>query len=307
MISHRIKIRILLLSVFILNGANAQVIFEDYFTDGTADQWTEMRGNWDVINQEYTGYLDAPSPASDLYTKTGDMSWSNYIFEAQMKFVLTKPEWNDFGLVFYDQGNEYIRFTLGNEEAPPTARISYQKYNTSSGEFETVEELATVVSEPLMVSGAWYDVRLSVYNDYVYAYVNDILVAYADNLPLTHGNIGLIADDATVSFDNIVVTNNASPTYPLSGWVWMESSSDFGYSLDEGDLLYFYSSEPVWYYNFTTSLWNTEGPNNWIYVDWPFIYELDTGDLWFALPPVDGLWVYHFSTSQWLISPQIIP
>ena len=208
MISRRIKICILLLSVFILNGTNAQVIFEDYFTDGTASQWNGIRGSWEVINQEYIGYLDAPGPASDLYAKTGDMNWTNYIFQAQMKFVLAAPEWNDFGLVFYDQGNEYIRFTLGNEEAPPTARISYQKSDTSSDEFETIEELATVVSEPLMVSGVWYDVRLSIYNDCVYAYVNDILVARADNLPFTHGDIGLLADDATVYFDNIIVTNN---------------------------------------------------------------------------------------------------
>ena len=95
---------------------------------------------------------------------------------------------------------------------------------------------------------------------------------------------------------------------PLYGWIFILSDKpDIGYSLDEDNLLYFFSSEPVWNYNFTTGLWSEEGPEDWLYVDWPFIYELDTGDLWFAWPPVDGLWVYHFSTSQWVISPQIIP
>jgi len=93
----------------------------------------------------------------------------------------------------------------------------------------------------------------------------------------------------------------------LTGWIFLPPGvPDIGYSLEEDDLLYFYSSEPVWNYNFTTGLWG-EGPKGWLYVDWPFYYALDTGDLWFAWPPVDGLWVYHFSTGQWFVLPQIIP
>ena len=38
-----------------------------------------------------------------------------------------------------------------------------------------------------------------------------------------------------------------APAFP--GWVWMESGGDFGYSLEEDDLLYFVSFWPVWYYN----------------------------------------------------------
>ena len=89
------------------------------------------------------------------------------------------------------------------------------------------------------------------------------------------------------------------PVPSLSGWVWMESGSDFGYSLDEDDLLYFYSFAPVLYYNIITGGWSIEEPMGWIYVDWPFIYEFDTDTLMFALPPESGLWVYHFSTGQW--------
>ena len=94
----------------------------------------------------------------------------------------------------------------------------------------------------------------------------------------------------------------------LSGWIFIPPDvPDIGYSLEEGDLLYFYSSEPVLNYNITAGEWNTEGPKGLVYVNWPFIYESDPGDLWFALPPVSGLWVYHFSTSQWEVLPRIIP
>ena len=93
---------------------------------------------------------------------------------------------------------------------------------------------------------------------------------------------------------------------PVSGLIFMPPDiRDFGYSLDEGNWLYFYSSVPVLDYNITLGQWD-EGPEGWIYVDWPFYYILDSGYLMFALPPVSGLWVYHFSSGQWTILPRII-
>ena len=113
-------------------------------------------------------------------------------------------------------------------------------------------------------------------------------------------------------FDSVVdmgayELQETSQEVDFSGWVWMESGGDFGYSLDEDDLLYFLSFGPVWYYNTTTSLWGEEGPVGWTYVNWPYLYESGTTSLMFALPPESGLWVYHFRTSQWTVSPQIIP
>jgi len=114
---------------------------------------------------------------------------------------------------------------------------------------------------------------------------------------------------ASVNLEQVVHgSGNPLSINPLVGWIYMPPGvPDIGYSLDEENLLYFFSYGPVLNYNFTTGLLDTEGPEGLIYANWPFIYELDTGDLWFAWPPVDGLWVYHFSTSQWLISSQIIP
>jgi len=83
----------------------------------------------------------------------------------------------------------------------------------------------------------------------------------------------------------------------------------FAYSLDGGDSVYFLSFGPVWYYNINTGQWNSEGPVGWIYINWPFYYELDSGDSWFVLPPPGGdrFWVYHFSTGEWEALPTIIP
>ena len=94
----------------------------------------------------------------------------------------------------------------------------------------------------------------------------------------------------------------------LSGWVFMPPDApDIGYSWDEGDIVCFFSFYFVQSFNIDTGGWFSHIPMGWIYVDWPFYYESDTGASWFALPPEFGLWVYHFSTSQWELLPRIIP
>jgi hypothetical protein len=111
----------------------------------------------------------------------------------------------------------------------------------------------------------------------------------------------------TFDYQNEIEFTAAPTPGTLSGLVFIPPDvPDIGYSLDKGDLLYFYSSEPVLNYNITDGEWNTEGPKGWIYVQWPFVYELGTGDLWFAWPPESGLWVYYFNAGQWIVLPRII-
>jgi len=121
--------------------------------------------------------------------------------------------------------------------------------------------------------------------------------------PIAYGDI----DASTGSLTSLYELKEISPIHSLSGSVWMESGGDFGYSLNENDLLYFLSFGPVSNYNFTTGLWSEEGPAGWIYVNWPFLYEFAADNLWFALPPESGLWVYYFRSGQWEVLPRIIP
>jgi len=104
-----------------------------------------------------------------------------------------------------------------------------------------------------------------------------------------------------VDYCNEIEFTTAPAIGPSSGWVFMPDIPDIGYYLDEGCWLYFYSSVPVLNYNITKGEWDPFGPVGLIYVSWPFLYEIATGSLWFALPPESGLWVYHFCM------PRIIP
>jgi len=97
----------------------------------------------------------------------------------------------------------------------------------------------------------------------------------------------------------------------LSGLVYMlPDAPDFGYSLNEEDLLYFYSFDFVQSLDTATGGWSIHMPMGWVYFDWPFYFELVPGTpgiLWFAYPPAGGIGVYHFSTSEWEVLPRIIP
>ena len=145
-------------------------------------------------------------------------------------------------------------------------------------------------------------------------YVNDILLG--DDLSILPGRTvseigavflgkGFWVSNSAYYDDVLVLGETTSPG--LSGWVWMDASNDMGYSLDEGDLLCFFSFDFVQNLNTTIGEWFSYIPMGWVYVDWPFIYELDSSDLWFALPPEFGLWVFHFSTGEWTMLPRIIP
>jgi len=114
--------------------------------------------------------------------------------------------------------------------------------------------------------------------------------------------------DVEVGIDNFsVITAPVS----LSGWVLMPPDApDLGYSLDEGDLVYFYSFDFVQSFNLTTGGWSIHMPTDWVYFDWPFYFELVPGTpgiSWFAWPPAGGIGVYHNSTGEWEVLPQIIP
>jgi hypothetical protein len=206
-----------LLCVLLTVGqTEAAVLLHDDFSDGVADGWTEVLGIWTVLAEEYVGTSEDPQGNRDMLATTGDLGWTSYTLSARMKLVPPESEFNDFGLVFYAQGDEFIRFTLGAEAevSPPTARIGHFAYVPAQEEYDSVADLAHHVSEPTMVVGQWYDVSLCLYEDNVSAYVDGRLVAYADNLPLTQGYIGLMADTPTAYFDDVQVTSGTSVFFP---------------------------------------------------------------------------------------------
>ena len=176
---------------------NATIIFEDDFSDGVADGWNEFMGSWEVINEEYVA-----TEGEDRGSLTGDFTWANYIYEARVKMDII---YNDFGLIFYAQNqNEYLRFTIGGDD-PGTNDPRIEHETSGGGGGEVYYE--TVVNYPELIDGKWYDFKLVLLGNMVLAYVDCELIAYAENLPYTHGAIGLISDaeQHIARFDDIIV------------------------------------------------------------------------------------------------------
>ncbi len=216
MVLPHVRLSCLLCLLPVASITQAAVLLQDDFSDGNADGWTVVLGTWSVLSGEYVGVSEDPDDNRDMLVTTGGSEWSSYTFRARMKLVPPESEFNDFGLVFCVQGDEFIRFTLGAEAevSPPTARISHFAYIPAQAEYDSVADLTHHVSEPTMVVGQWYDVSLCLYEDNVSAYVDNRLIAHADNLPLTQGYIGLMADTPTAYFDDVQVTTGANVFFP---------------------------------------------------------------------------------------------
>lgn len=127
---------------------------------------------------------------------------------------------------------------------------------------------------------------------------------FTSSTPIARINLLPSSENASVGLDNLSVVTSV----PFSGWIYMpQGAPDFAYSVDEDDLLYFYSFNFVQSFNLATGGWITHMPIGWVYIQWPFYYELDPGTPWFALPPESGILLYHFSTGEIEILPRIIP
>jgi hypothetical protein len=87
----------------------------------------------------------------------------------------------------------------------------------------------------------------------------------------------------------------------MSGWVWFpEEATPFAYSVNEAGWLYLpETATPIWFYNFGTSQWLSEGPVKWVWIQYPFMYVADGGVWAYVLVPPEGAWVYHFGAGTW--------
>ena len=162
--------------------------------------------------------------------------------------------------------------------------------------------------EPVSGTGLSYDIGGLPYNTSSHGPVTlSPETLYEGGYSINHCVITTNADGIPAVMDTDAETqiHFTTASYFLSGWVLLPGVPDIGYSLDEKNFVYFYSTSPVMNYNITTGQWVE--PGGWLYFNWPFLYELDTSSLIYAIPPESGLWVFHFSTAQWEVLPQIIP
>ncbi|MFX0200423.1 MAG: LamG domain-containing protein [Candidatus Hodarchaeota archaeon] len=300
------------------NGHDGTVFGATLTTDrlGNPNSAFNFDGIDDYINVAYSPDFQLSTftiaawnnPSIDLSPKTsGIVSRGEDFISDQAAFILGVAEasspWANGAYLYYeDNGDDDFHF--GTDYYPPVGswthlaatRLSNGQVNiyvngNLLSHWHSTPEPTTQCFQDLVIGAFWssptlYDQELKAF----FPGAIDEVRIY--NRALSAEEIAELASD---------------PVPSLSGWVWMESGGDFGYSLDENDLLYFLSFGPVWYYNTATSLWSDEGPVGWTYVNWPYLYESATSIMMFALPPESGLWVYHFRPGEWTVSSRTLP
>ena len=96
----------------------------------------------------------------------------------------------------------------------------------------------------------------------------------------------------------------------LAGYVWIDTgymhTGKLGYSIDEDDFLYFFSSGYVYTYNISAGQWGID-VSGLTYFDWPLVYSAEAGSWLYVYPPADGLHVYHNNAGQWCVLPRMLP
>ncbi len=199
------------------NVANAATLLFDDFNDGNDNGWTQAEGTWSAATGQYT--TGTTTTTDDFLTFRGDLSWSNYILEADIKM----NGWeNDVGLIFYSQANnDHIRFTVcGSDTVCDAGPV---RITLGQG-----ADIATFTNNNLnLVDDTWYHFKVVIGGGSVSAYIDDVLYASADSLPYSSGQIGLVWDNdwplLAASFDNVQVS-----TVPLPAAAWLFGSSILG-------------------------------------------------------------------------------
>jgi hypothetical protein len=177
--------------------ANPYILFKDDFNDGNADGWTTYGlGTWTVNNGEYK--VDMGSGSFLLgYSSAGDVNWTDYIFEVDVKADLGENKaiyFRDNGVASYFVnivgGYPYDHVLLGKN--PDILFNDFYYPNTT---------------------GIWYHVKVVIISTNIKVYLNDQLLinytASGSNL-ITQGRISLVGWTGAglsdvVRFDNVVV------------------------------------------------------------------------------------------------------
>lgn len=90
----------------------------------------------------------------------------------------------------------------------------------------------------------------------------------------------------------------------MSGWMYALPSQPYFYVQNEASWVYVHEV-PMQFYNTLTMTWSSVGPEEWMYVQWPYVFSINAGAWVYVLPPATGLWVFHFNSGTWENLPRL--
>lgn len=182
-------------------GTNGGSITEDF--SSSASNFTEVRGTWTVNNGRYVITTPGSSPGSGLLgciSVHHTLIDGDFVLNVLMNITGNTIEWNDAVVIFgYQDSDNYCYMSL-NESAVVDENTK-GIFIVQNG---TPTQLADITMD--VVTDIDYNIRVERSGSTITAYVNDVLVATADDSTFTSGYIGVGSLNDEAQFDNFVVT-----------------------------------------------------------------------------------------------------
>ena len=173
----------------------SEVYFTEDFELGSQD-WEVQKGDWNLVLDD-SNVLQHMSTSTEGRISRGDLTWTNYSVQADMKVVDFNGSNRAFLSGRYADGNNFYGVSLSNKKG---GLIELRKKVNGSS---TVIAQATTE----LLEDKWYNVKLEMNDQSLKVYLDDQLLIEAEDNSLTSGAVGMVASKVIVNYDNITVTN----------------------------------------------------------------------------------------------------
>ncbi|WP_176445006.1 glycoside hydrolase family 2 TIM barrel-domain containing protein [Paenibacillus herberti] len=202
-----------------------QVLWKDDFEDRDTQGWTADSGTWSVVTEATYGYKQSSEAASEGVTTVGDIAWTNYEVQADVK-LLSRTSTAATGIVGRYQDNNnyyYLRLNAGENRLQLLKKVN--------GTFTMISNLPQTVSLQTV-----YNLKLLMMGSTIKGYLNGVEKISVTDTSLTVGKIGIRTYNQAAIVDNVeakgvpvvVVVDNENPEFTANG-DWTVSTYDAGY------------------------------------------------------------------------------
>ncbi|MDG0812263.1 right-handed parallel beta-helix repeat-containing protein [Cohnella rhizosphaerae] len=181
---------------WVTEEGNNEPLFSDDFENGNAAKWTNNGGSWSAVqNGTSTSYGQSAGGASELIA--GDASWTNYVYEADVKLVNGAGAMMDFRY----QDSLHFYYLYMSE-----TYIRLMKQNGSD------QDWISAYDGPSLQTSATVRIKVEAIGNQFKIYRDgELVLSTADNAdPYLSGKIGLATWATSVEYDNVSVLNTTA-------------------------------------------------------------------------------------------------
>jgi pectate lyase len=179
--------------------AHAATLLSDGFEDGNVNGWSKSGGEWSVVADGSQVFQQSKLDSELARQFNGSTSWTDYSVQARVKPLA------------FDQSGSFAAIASRSTSSTKMYRLvlfanraELQAVNGSSIEVIGSQSMS-------ITTGTWYTLRIDAVGTSIAGAVNGAQVASGSNSQWSEGRIGLVTFHATARFDDVLVTDDASP------------------------------------------------------------------------------------------------